>query len=110
MKPIDDDRIDFSTLDPTLNKARFDATVLAVAARGAQRRAARAEEVMLRFWRPALALAASIALAAWGPSLLSPIRASSSTSEDPAGALLQWSSAGTPSSAAEILESLEKSR
>lgn len=109
MRPFGDDPIDFSPLDPTLDRARFEARVQGIAARAARQVGAGVEESLLRFGRPALAIAASMALAAWGPSLLAAHTASAGA-EDPAGALLRWSLAGGPTSAAEVLESLGATR
>ena len=106
----DEDRLDLSPLDPTRNSARFDAMVRSVVARAAGPAAPGAAALMVRWWRPALALAASMALAAWGPSLVSARSTVASGAADPAAALLQWSRAGSPSSAAEVLDSLGQSR
>lgn len=110
MRPVDDDKLDLSPLDPTLDAAGFEAMVQSIAARAARQIAAAPEEIMLRWWRPALALAASMAMAAWGPSLLAARQPTSASAQDPAAALLQWSRGEGASSAAEILESLGASR
>ncbi len=111
MKPHDDERLDLSPLDPTRDGARFEAIVRSVAARVVARPMRDASSILLAWWRPALALAASLALVAWGPALLTlGAPASNSLSSDPAAAILEWARAGAPSSAAEVLDSLEKNR
>jgi hypothetical protein len=111
MKPLDDDRLDLSPLDPTRDAARFEAIVRSVAARAAARPMRDASSILLAWWRPALALAASLALVPWGPSLLTArTPTSESLSSDPAAAILEWARAGAPSSAAEVLDSLGKNR
>ncbi|MBI5548949.1 MAG: hypothetical protein HY901_34130 [Deltaproteobacteria bacterium] len=106
----DDRKLDLSALDPTGDELRFERLVRAVAARSAQRRRPNAFSFTLRWWRPALALAAVLTIGVWTPALLRS-KASSSTSafaepRDPAAKLMSWASSGGPSSAAEVLDSL----
>ena len=111
MKPLDDERLDLSPLDPTRDAARFEAIVRSIAARAGARPMRDAASILLTWWRPALALAASLALSAWGPTLLrARSAAGGSSSTDPAAAVLEWARAGAPSSAAEVLDSLGKNR
>lgn len=68
---MDDDRLDLSPLDPTRDADRFARAVgriMAGAAPGLARRRARATPIgaVVRLWRPTLALAAALAIAAVG--------------------------------------------
>jgi hypothetical protein len=66
---MDDDRIDLSSLDPSRDAARWEARIQAVAALAAARRRPSLERQLLRWARPALALAAGVALAVWATAL-----------------------------------------
>lgn len=107
----DDDKLDLSALDPTRDALRFERMVRAVAAKAAQqRRPADPFGEVLRWWRPALALAASLALVLWAPSLLGASSTSTSTAQsaaaansDPGTTLLAWASGEGPSTAGEVL-------
>lgn len=98
----EDDRIDLSALDPARNdEARWHAKADAIAARAvsARRRRADASPIAMQLvaWaRPALALAAGIALAVWAAALTTgggaPGTGPESTTArlEPAYALSQW--------------------
>jgi hypothetical protein len=63
---VNDERIDLSSLDPSRNTARWEATIcfLAALAAAARRRVTFARQVLL--WaRPSLAIAAGVALVVW---------------------------------------------
>jgi hypothetical protein len=64
---MDDDRIDFSSLDPSQDAARWEALADAVAGRAiaARGRSATLPDQLAAWWRPALAAAAVIAIAVW---------------------------------------------
>jgi len=104
----DDSKIDLSALDPTRDRLRFERLVRSVAARAAERRAPDSLSVIVRNWRPALALAACLAVAIWAPAALRSSDTPSATpqTKDPAALLLTWASSGVPSRADEILQSL----
>lgn len=63
----DDDRMDFSALDPSQDARRFEALVGAVTERAiaSRRRSATVPGQLVAWWRPALAAAAVIAIAVW---------------------------------------------
>lgn len=67
---MDPDRIDFSSLDPSRDALRYERTVRALAAKAAARRM-RLDDALLRWARPALAVAAVLAALAWLPALWS---------------------------------------
>jgi len=102
MAPRDEGRIDFSLLDPTADP-RFEQRIRRVMEQAS--RPPDAPTLMIRWWRLALALAASIALAAWLPGSLA-----QETVVDPATALLQWAQSGGPTTAAEVLHTLGRTR
>lgn len=105
----DDGRLDLSALDPTRDALRFERMARSVAAKAVERRKlADPLGEVVRWWRPALALAATLALVFWAPSLLGSSTSSSSTSDeaasvDPSTTLLTWASGEGPSSAADVL-------
>ena len=111
MTPLDDERLDLSPLDPTRDPVRLSALARAIAAQAGERAQPDPWAALWRLWRPSLALAATCALAAWGP-LLWPRGPSTSEAEvaDPASAVLEWARAGAPDSAAEVLRSLGRER
>ena len=101
----DDEKLDLSALDPTKDALRFERMVRSVAAKAVEQRVSPLG-VAVRWWGPALALAAGLALAAWIPSMLgsSASSTSSQTSSDPGATLLTWASGEGPSSADAVLE------
>ena len=99
----DDEKLDLSALDPTRDELRFQRMARSLAARALElRQQADPFSVAVHFWRPALALAASLALLAWAPSLLSSKAQSRTT--DPGATLLSWAQGAGPSSAADVLD------
>jgi hypothetical protein len=101
----DDDKLDLSALDPTRDELRFARLVRSVGSRAAQARGpADAGALLVRWWLPTLALAASVALAAWAPSLVSDLTPSQSS--DPAATLLQWARGTRSPTPSEVLASL----
>ena len=102
----DDDKIDFSALDPARDRDRFERVVRGIAARASRRRSNDALSLALRFWRPALALAACAALALWAPAALRGSGAEARS--DPAAQWLGWAESGGPDSAAELLRAQER--
>jgi hypothetical protein len=111
MAPESDDRLDLGPLDPTQDALRFERMVRSVVARAVAQRPPEAQLLLVRWWGPALALAASLALAAWLPSMLRGSTQSSATSNsDPATVLLSWARSGGPSSASDVLDSLGEDR
>ena len=95
--PEDDDRIDFSALDPARDRVRWEARIAAIAAAG--RRSLLDD---LRAWaRPALAAAAAVAVVVWGAAILRPAPAST---RDPVTDVIRWSRGETASNPYELLE------
>ena len=86
---MENEPIDFSPLDPSRDQVRWERMVRAVAARG---RAVRRPPI-LRYARPALAVAAIVALAVWAPLLIRRPGAEVATS-DPATSLADWARSG----------------
>ncbi|MGC4121448.1 MAG: hypothetical protein QM765_44110 [Myxococcales bacterium] len=103
----DDDKLDLSALDPTRDELRFERMVRSLAAKAVAQRPPDSLGLAVRFWRPALALAASLALLAWAPSLLtsssSTVSSDGETTADPGTTLLSWASGEGPTSAADVL-------
>jgi len=110
-------KVDLSALEPFPSPARFEQAVGAIAARAMAARRRKRETVseQLSAWaRPALALAAGVALIAWVPSLWS--RSPSSTavsssasqqSADPAATLMGWAAKDAlPTDTTEVLTTL----
>ncbi len=112
MTSHDDERLDLGVLDPTRDEARFERLVRSTVAAAVARRRRSAELVVVRWWRPALALAASLALAAWLPVLLGAGRneAAPAARDDSAAALLTLARSDAPPSPAEVLGVLGESR
>ena len=100
MSRPEDERLDLSPLDPTLDVLCFERIVRSVALRAS----ASSRTVMVGYWKVALALAASAAIAAWTPWLLSRSRPQTTT-RDSAESLLEWASRGGPSSVDDVLDS-----
>ena len=78
--------------------------VRSVAARAGQQRSADSGALIVRWWRPTLAIAASLALLAWAPSLFSSASteldaaSTAGSTSDSALTLLSWASASDSSS------------
>ncbi len=111
MTPHDDDRLDLSALDPTRDDARFEGLVRSTVRAAMARRRRTATTETLRWWRPALVLAASLAIAAWLPVLLGGAdEAATPARTDPAVALLTIARTDAPPSPSEILSAFGASR
>lgn len=115
MRDMDDDRIDFSPLDPAADPARWERLVGSLTARAlAARRRPRTVAAQLAVWaRPVLAAAAVVAVGVWVASMFAPgarqplqETAEAGAVGDPAPALLEWASRGEPPSTAELFETL----
>jgi len=109
---VDPDRIDFSPLDPSRDRAAWERMVRAVAARGsaARRRPSPVLAQVVAWWRPTIALAAMAALLAWAPALLhAPRPAERSVSEtgaDPVVSTTWWALEGKAPAAAEFVPTM----
>jgi hypothetical protein len=107
---MNDERIDLSSLDPSRDEARWNRRIELIAARAAaagRRRLTVAQQ--LRTWmRPALAIAASVALVSWLGALASrPSEPTAITAtEDPASTLARWAMSDERPSTSSILEVL----
>ena len=106
-----DDRIDFSSLDPSRDPARWERVVAGVAARAAAARRA-GVAVQLRAWaRPALAMATALAIAVWTATLLRPRptpTAAPTRGSDGAAGVVAWASSGdVPADVADVLEVID---
>ena len=89
-----EDRIDFSTLDPSRNELRWTRTVDALVGRALADRHKRlsVEQQLLRWARPVLAVAAGLSFVAWTASYLASNRAQqvSTVQNPPALNLANW--------------------
>ena len=109
---MDPDRIDLSPLDPSRDARRWEEMVARVAARGMESRRPRRPVLaqLAGWWRPALALVAAAAAAAWLPALLSPSSRPDTvevaTASDPVLSVAAWSVAGSSPGAARMIASL----
>jgi hypothetical protein len=117
---MNDDRLDLSPLDPTTDPVRYERAVgriMGAAALPLARRRARLTAVgqVSRWWRPMLAVAAAIALAAVGvltlvePAAAESDLASGSVAEAmgiPSG-VVSWMTSGEPPTAIEFFGGLE---
>lgn len=104
----DDDRIDFSALDPSRDRARWEQQIAAVTARALAARRGPRRADGLRFWsRPGLAAAAALALITWGATALrgcTPSARPAAAQANPIANVISWSRGGTPTNAYELLE------
>ena len=104
----DDDRIDFSALDPSRDRARWEQQIAAVTARALAARRGPQRADGLRFWsRPGLAAAAALALITWGATALrgcTPSARPAAAQPNPIANVISWSRGGTPTNAYELLE------
>jgi hypothetical protein len=97
---MEDERIDFSPLDPSRDRVRWERMVRSVAARG---RAARRTPI-LRWARPALAAAAIAAAAAWAPLLVRGGGGGATVAaSDPATSLADWARSGETPAPGELI-------
>jgi hypothetical protein len=111
VKTNDDDRIDFSPLDPTRDEMRFERLVRTMASQAAARyRHLTTWTFVIRWWRTALILAATSTLFAWVPSLIatSRIDAGAIAMADPVEVVVQWVHDGDVPSADKVLDSLRR--
>jgi hypothetical protein len=104
----DKDKIDFAALDPSRDPARWGPLVAQVAARGLarfQRRLAPSLAAqVVAWWRPALAMAAAVALVVWlGAGRRPPVVTASA---DPALEVARWAEGTEPASTAAMLDVL----
>jgi|WetSurMetagenome_2_1015567.scaffolds.fasta_scaffold439832_2 hypothetical protein len=91
---MEDERIDFSALDPSRNQLRWQRTVdaLVVKAMAERRKRLSIEQQLLRWARPVLAVAAGLSIVAWTTGFLSANRSQQVTSAQhpPALTLASW--------------------
>jgi hypothetical protein len=89
MMDHDDDRIDFSSLDPARDERRWEAMIRTTAALARMRRTPGFAWQVTRWARPAIGLAASIAIIVWSLTLL---RGTPNPSTETSGSwqLLEW--------------------
>jgi hypothetical protein len=107
----DEQALDLSALDPARDAAHFDAVVQSVVARSLAAREANVWSAVLRWWRPALALAAAVALALWAPSLVErDDELAVAEAAAPAYQLEQWASTGQAPSSVELLDASGRMR
>ena len=105
---MSDGKIDFSVIDPRRDPDRWNRQVEATVARALARRQGGAFTFALLGWaRPALLVAASVALVAWcGASVRQSETAERRGSEDAAWVLTRWAVTGEEPSVASMLEVL----
>jgi hypothetical protein len=120
---MDDDRLDLSPLDPTRDEDRFSRTVgriMAAAAPGLARRRARATPIgtVVRWWRPTLALAAALTMAAVG--VLVNVQSTAAATEPQSTGVAEalgiptsmsaWVRAGGTPTAGQVFEALQEAQ
>jgi hypothetical protein len=107
---MDEQKIDLSVVDPSRDAARWERLVQSVARRAvaARRRRLTVGGQLLAWARPALAIAAGVALVSWVGSLASPEPDApvAESQEDPAIVLARWASSDERPSATKILRVL----
>jgi hypothetical protein len=107
---MNDDRIDFSSLDPSRDLRRWDQLVVSLASRAieARRRQFTISRQLVAWARPVLAIAATVALGIWAGALLNADRkeATTASSEDPVYTLAGWAIKEQVPSTTEILKVL----
>jgi len=101
---MDDERIDFSPLDPMRDAARFELMVKAVVTAGRPRGqpAAPWSLEILRWGRAAVAIAAALAAAAWLPALVR--GGAGGAGSDPVQLVAEWARAGEVPGDADLLQ------
>jgi hypothetical protein len=91
---MDEEKIDLSGIDPSRDRQRWEGLVQALASRAhaARQRQLSVGHQLLAWARPALAIAASVALMSWAGRLVSPEQDAAVTEgeQDPAIVLAQW--------------------
>jgi hypothetical protein len=101
------DRIDFSSLDPTRNGPRWEASVRSVSARALAGHRSPVLWQVTAWARPALAMAVLAALVCWLPAFARTATGEASTaSVDGARALSEWATSRPSTSSNEVLSSL----
>ncbi|MCK6532496.1 MAG: hypothetical protein L6Q84_05930 [Polyangiaceae bacterium] len=102
-----DDPLDLSELDPSRDRARWEARIAAVTSQALTRRQRRFSvgDQLVAWARPALAVAASLAIAAWGSAWAfggnAPVAAQRT---DPALELARWASSGELPATPQLLQ------
>ena len=105
---MNDEPIDLSMLDPTRNRQRWQSRIDKIVVdtvRARQRRPGLFDQVD-RFARPALAIAATLALISWGATLQAGNQATTSAVGSPTTTLLQWAMNDEVPSTSEVFQSL----
>lgn len=107
---MNQEKIDFSSLDPARDPERWDRMIQSVASKAleARSRPQTISEQMGRWIRPALAMAAALALVIWGGALFSNRTQSSTVQQkiDPAYVLSGWASSQERPSTSRIVQVL----
>ena len=99
--------LDLSSLDPTLNQARWEETIRTVTERAEAGYRSPLLSQLSAWARPALALAVAATLVAWAPALL--FRSTAAGIErqaDPARTLSEWAASPHSTATGELLSSL----
>lgn len=105
---MNDEPIDFSPLDPSRDARRWQARIDGIVAetmRARQRRLGLMSQ-LLSFAKPALAIAAALALVSWAGAMQYRSQPSVRASAHPATNLLEWAANDQVPSANEVFESL----
>lgn len=89
---MDDERIDFSALDPSTNPRKWEARVQRTVERSIT--APPSAWASLARFRVAVAGFAALALLSWVPVMTRDVQSSEETSTDPAYAMMQYSQSG----------------
>ncbi len=107
---MDEQKIDLTVLDPSRDPERWERLVQSVVSRAsaARRRTLTVGRQLVAWARPALAIAAGLALLSWAGRLASPEpeAAVARARDDPASVLVRWASSDERPPAARILEVL----
>jgi hypothetical protein len=111
---MEDERINFSALDPSRNELRWQRTVgmLVGQALAERRKRLSIEQQLLRWARPVLAVAAGLCLVAWTAGLLSTSSAQrvSSVQQSPALTLANWAANNQIPEPSDLLRTLGGNR
>ena len=107
---MNDEKVDLSSLDPTMDQQRWDRLVGSIADRAwsARKRRLTVPLQLVTWARPVLAVAACLALVPWGASLLrnGESEQPSASQQDPAYLLARWAAEDEKPSPSEILRLL----
>lgn len=102
-----DDKIDLAPLDPSRDRLRWERLIVGLAKRvTAIRRAPTIGELVSAWARPALAIAAALALVAWVGGAVWPRTAQASEDTSATTALAEWAAADQTPGAADVLDIL----